>query len=79
MLRASVVPNDIVNLLLGPAGTLVFALVVLFGGWKRWWVFGWAYRDVLKDRDEWKEAALRGTRVAERTIALHEKGRKDAP
>ena len=39
---------------------------------KRKWVFGWQYNDVVKDRDEWKTAALRGTRIAERVVTLHE-------
>jgi hypothetical protein len=69
--------QDVINLLLGPLGTLVFALFVIFAGWRKWWVFGWQYRDLIGDRDEWKNAALRGTRVAERTIALHEQESSD--
>lgn len=57
--------NELLNVLLGPLGTLVLSLLILFGGWKRWWVFGWHYAEVAKEKDEWKEAALRGTKIAE--------------
>lgn len=57
--------DDLLQILLGPFGTLVLSLLILFGGWKRWWVFGWHYSEVAKERDEWKEAALRGTKIAE--------------
>jgi hypothetical protein len=33
-------------------------LAALFLGYKRIWVFGWLYLEVVKDRDEWKALAL---------------------
>lgn len=60
--------DELLRLLLGPAGTLVLALLILFGGWKRWWVFGWHYAEVAKEKDEWKAAALRSTKAVE-TVA----------
>lgn len=57
--------DELLRILLGPFGTLVLSLLIIFGGWKRWWVFGWHYHEVKKERDEWKEAALRGTKIAE--------------
>lgn len=62
--------DEILRLLLGPAGTLVLALVILFGGWKRWWVFGWHYRETVDEKNEWKAMALRGTSLAENVVAL---------
>lgn len=49
----------------------IFAFI-LFGGYRKWWVFGWHYKEVV-DRLEkveesnikWMEIALRGTKVAE--------------
>lgn len=73
--------DEILNLLLGPFGTLVLSLLILFGGWKRWWVFGWHYRETVEEKNEWKEAALRGTAIAERVVTIHEadsKERRDA-
>ena len=59
------------------AGLLGF---VLYGGWRRWWVWGWAYKDVLerlatleRDRDEWKFMAMTGTRTAHTAVSLAEK------
>lgn len=64
--------DHLVTLLLGPGGALVLALFILFGGWKKWWVFGWTYKDCIAEKNEWKEAALRGTRVAEKAVTIHE-------
>lgn len=60
---------------LSRAGVVVLLLVILYGGFRRWWVFGWVLKEsedrcleVAKDRNEWKEIALRGTGLAERLI-----------
>lgn len=66
--------QELADLILGQAGTLVMALVILFGGWKRWWVFGWQYREVSQEKNEWKEAALRGTKIAEQVVTLKTNG-----
>ena len=65
--------DSVLTLLLGPAGVTVLVLLIIFGGWKKWWVFGWQYKDMEAEKNEWKEAALRGTRVAERVVTAHEK------
>lgn len=62
----------ILTLIQGPAGALVTLVLILYGGRKKWWVFGWQYTDLVRDRDEWKTAALRGTHIAERVVTLHE-------
>lgn len=61
--------DHLVESILGPGGALVLALFILFGGWRRWWVFGWLYKDLEQEKNEWKEAALRGTRIAERAVS----------
>jgi hypothetical protein len=61
------------NLLLGPAGVTVLTLLILFGGWKKWWVFGWYAKDKEAEAAEWKAIALRGTQVAERVVQIAEK------
>lgn len=65
--------DDLVQLLLGPAGTLVLALAILLGGWKGFWVFGWQFRDVKREKDEWKAMALRGTDLVEKVVELQAK------
>ena len=58
--------QELIDALLGPGGLLVFLLViVVWGGMKRWWVFGWMYEAKSKEAEEWKALALAGTRAAE--------------
>jgi hypothetical protein len=51
------------------AGLLGVLILVLFGGWKRWWVFGHQHERVIArfeqeltarttERDEWKRVAM---------------------
>lgn len=49
----------------GGLGALAF--VLLLGGAKRWWVFGWQAAQLEKERDEWKDLALRLLGATERT------------
>lgn len=69
--------TELIRLLTGPGGLLVALLVILFSGMKKKWVFYWYVREVKEDRDEWKQAALRGTRIAERVVTVHEKEAQD--
>lgn len=46
-------------------GVIALLILILVGGHRRWWVWGWLFRDTLRDRDEWKALALRGTGLAE--------------
>lgn len=55
------------------AGGVVFLLVAaLFGGYRKWWVFGWSYKDMEEDRDFWRKTAERGTTAAERAARAAE-------
>lgn len=65
--------EEVLKQILGPGGALVLALFILFGGFRGWWVYGREYRIMVKDRDEWKDAALKGSRVAERAVDLAHK------
>jgi Mn2+/Fe2+ NRAMP family transporter len=64
--------DQVLTQILGPLGALVFALFIIFSGFKRWWVFGWQYKEKVRELNEWKDAALRGTRVVERVVTLAE-------
>jgi hypothetical protein len=50
--------------LLEQGGMVGLLLIIIVGGARRWWVFGWTYKETAIDRDEWKRAALRGTTTA---------------
>jgi hypothetical protein len=65
------------------AGVLGLLVIILFGGYKRWWVFGWIYREsedrtskAEKERDDWRDIALHGTSLAEQTVDLFRRSRK---
>lgn len=51
----------------GVTGLLIFALI---GGFRKWWVFGWHYSDVVKEKNEWKQLALGGTHLSERAVEV---------
>lgn len=72
--------NELIRVLTGPGGLLVALLIIIYTGVRKLWVFGWYAKEIRADRDEWKEAALRGTRVAERVVSVHEQeGRNVRP
>lgn len=54
-------------------GLVGLLLVILFGGIKQWWVFGWTYDQARRERDEWKTMALSGTTLAEGGLTLAER------
>lgn len=56
-------------------------IFVVYGGWKKWWVFSWVYVDLLdrheklrKERDEWKAIALRSTNLVETMQSIQIRG-----
>ena len=51
---------------LGIAGLILAAILL---GWRRYWVFGWKYEEVVKERDAWREIALRSLGVAEQLLS----------
>ena len=64
---------------LSGAGLATILILILIGGWKGLWVFGWVQmreramleqqRDQLfKERDEWKTLALRATATADKAV-----------
>lgn len=69
--------DNLIPLLTGPGGLLIALLVIIYTGTKKLWVFGWYVKELRADREEWKQAALQGTRIAERVVTVHENERKD--
>lgn len=49
-------------------GMLGLLLFVLYSGARGWWVFGWQYAAVVKDRDDWKGIALSGAQLAKQAV-----------
>lgn len=63
-------------------GVLAYLAITLYGGYKKWWVFGWIYREseeritkLEKERDDWRDLALHGTNLAEQTVDLFRRSR----
>lgn len=56
-------------------GLVALLLVIFYGGMKKdpWWVFGWSFRELKVEKDEWKRLALQGTNMAERGVRTTEK------
>ena len=46
-------------------GVVGLLVLIVVGGWRRWYVWRWAWEELQRDRDEWKALALRGTGLAE--------------
>ena len=53
-------------------------LLILWGGAKRTWVYGWQYREKSRDHDYWRDLALQGTGLAENALTLAERKRRHA-
>lgn len=46
-------------------GVVALLILILLGGVRRWWVFGWVYREEKERSQEWRSLALSGTKIAE--------------
>lgn len=64
------------------ASVIVFLIVVIYGGYKRWWVFGWVWKDldqrcddIAKEKDAWRETALESSKVATKAFREFERRR----
>jgi hypothetical protein len=66
------VESDFIALATGPGAALVLLVTAFVAGWRRWWVFGWQYKDKEREAIEWKEAALRALSGAESAAQIGE-------
>lgn len=41
------------------AGVVGLLVLVIVGGYRKWWAWGFLYDQVVKERDEWKDKYLR--------------------
>lgn len=47
------------------SGLAFVYFLIIYGGYKQWWVWGWLYKQAIQERDQWKDAALKSTSLAE--------------
>lgn len=56
-------------------GVVALLMLIVVGIQRGWYVPSRYYDDIVKDRNEWKELALTGTRAAERAVTVVERVR----
>ena len=67
--------------LLRDGGTLALMAFILFGSWRRWWIWDHQAKeiarlyerritDLVTERDEWRRMALEGTLLADKAVTL---------
>lgn len=64
--------SELLNALLGPVGLLVALIWIVLGSLREWWFTGAAYRRIEKERDEWKDIALRSMDTADKAVTYLE-------
>lgn len=72
-----------ISRLVNDGGIVALLIIVLFGGIRRWWVFGWVFQDLdtrhitlREEKNEWKELALHSTNLAESLNQMRQSGWK---
>lgn len=63
-------PGDFLDYL-SRASVVTFLILVVYGGYKKWWVWSWQYNEKARELDAmreeknaWRETALRSANVA---------------
>lgn len=60
-------PSDLVTLL-DRGGVLAILVAIIVGGYRRWWVFGWAYDASQREVRYWRELALTAIDLGEAAL-----------
>jgi hypothetical protein len=55
--------------MLNRGGLVLVSVLILYGGAKRIWVWGYQLREAQDERDEWKKIALRGSDLSARAAS----------
>lgn len=58
------------------AGIGALLLTALVGGYRRWWVYGWLFTDMVAERDFWRKMALASTDLAKKATRAPQKRQK---
>lgn len=53
-------------------GVIGLLLIIIVGGWRRWYVWKWNYDELLTERNFWRDMALSGGRLAEKATGIAE-------
>jgi len=49
-------------------GIIALLIVIIYGGSKNWWVFGWQYRKQVEETEWWKNVCVRLLNISESAI-----------
>lgn len=52
------------------SGVLGLLVLIIVGGAKRIWVFGWQYRELYDDRERWRDTALKSVGVGQSAVDI---------
>lgn len=71
---ALVLASDSVTLLdyISKGSIIVFLVIVLYGGYKKWWVWGYQLTDSQRRENEWRKIALDSMHTAESATSVGE-------
>jgi hypothetical protein len=58
---------------LNRGGMLAILLLIVLGGHRRWYVWGWLYEEKVKESDEWKERAWRSANTTDKALDVAKK------
>ena len=47
-------------------------MLIIWGGYKKWWVFGWTYQQSEREKEEWKATALQLAGIAKAVVGRNE-------
>lgn len=53
---------------LNRGGMLALLIVILVGGHRKWWTFGWIYQEKAREAEEWKERAWRSANTTDKAL-----------
>jgi len=56
--------------LINSGGIVGLLVLVLVGGYRRWWVYGREYDSVIEERNEWRRIALMSSDIAKTAVSL---------
>lgn len=59
--------------LIPSAGITGVLVLIIYGGYKRWWVWGWQLEECRKEAEAWRELALRNSNLADRSLTIASK------
>jgi uncharacterized ion transporter superfamily protein YfcC len=64
------IPSGWFDAVMGPLGAIAVLLLLVMAMVRQWLVPGGQYKQVIKERDEWKAIALRGLSKGEELVKI---------